>query len=162
MAGVPSDPRFAPLGSTVLTRLHVRALGPTPATPAHRTIGQRVWVGISSAGAVVLGVAPHLLHHVGLFAGALFAGVGGSLVFGAVGFLAAIPFLLRVHRRTGTWRMPMVLLALFAVVFSISTFVIGPAITTGPSEDSSPSGGQTSHPTTPGSNPKDPHDHQLR
>lgn len=94
-----------------------------------RTIGQRVWVGVSSAGAVGLGIVPHILHHVSLFAGALFAGVGGSLLFGAVGFLAAIPFLLRVHRRTGTWRMPAALLTLFAVIFSISTFVVGPAIT---------------------------------
>lgn len=107
----------------------------------------------------MLGVAPHVLHHVGLFAGALFAGVGGSLVFGAVGFLAAIPFLLRVYRRTGTWRMPAALLALFAVVFSISTFVIGPAITTGPSETDSPASGQTNDATTPGPTQKDIHGH---
>jgi hypothetical protein len=94
------------MGTTVLAPLQPPAPGSSPATPASGTIGQRVWIGISAAGAVVLGVVPHLLHHVGLFAGALFAGVGGSLVFGAVGFLAAIPFLLRVHRRTGTWRMP--------------------------------------------------------
>lgn len=49
-----------------------------------RTVGQRIWVGISSAGAVVLGVAPT----------------------------------------------PAVLLAVFARIFSISTFVVGPAITT--------------------------------
>ncbi|MDQ6803849.1 MAG: hypothetical protein M3065_02525, partial [Actinomycetota bacterium] len=61
---------------------------------------------MSSAGAAVLGLAPHVLHHVGLFAGALFAGVGGSLIFGALGFLAGIPFLRRVHRRTGSWRVP--------------------------------------------------------
>ena len=151
------------MGTTVLSPLQPPAPGSSAATPASGTIGQRVWVGISSAGAVVLGVAPHLLHHVGLFAGALFAGVGGSLVFGAVGFLAAIPFLLRVRRRTGTWRVPAALLALFAVVFSISTFVIGPAITTGPSEqDPSPSGGQTSHPTNPGPNPKDDHGHEPK
>lgn len=105
------------------------ASAPSAPAPARRTIGQRVWVGVSSAGAVVLGILPHVLHHVSLFAGALFAGIGGSLLFGAVGFLAAIPFLLRVHRRTGTWRMPAALLTLFAVIFSISTFVIGPAIT---------------------------------
>ena len=120
------------------------------ASPARRTVGQRVWVGVSSAGAVVLGVAPHVLNHVGLFAGALFAGAGGSLLFGVIGFLAAIPFLLRIHRRTGTWRVPGALLALFAVVFSISTFVVGPAITgTGSEQKSSPSSGQTSRPTAP-------------
>ncbi len=121
-----------------------------------RTVGQRAWVGISSAGAVVLGVLPHVLHHVGLFAGALFAGVGGSLVFGAVGFLATIPFLLRVHRRTGTWRVPAALLTLFAVIFSISTFVIGPAITTSPGEDS-PASEQTRQPTAPDPTERDIH-----
>lgn len=102
---------------------------PSASARVRRSVGQHVWVGVSSAGAVALGILPHLLHHVSLFAGALFAGAGGSLLFGAVGFLAAIPFLLRVHRRTGTWRMPAALLTLFAVIFSISTFVIGPAIT---------------------------------
>ena len=132
---------------------------PSPAPAVRRTVGQRVWVGVSSAGAVVLGVAPHVLHHIGLFAGALFAGVGGSLLFGAVGFLAAIPFLLRIHRRTGTWRVPGALLALFAVVFSISTFVVGPAITGTGNENGSPGSGQTSQPTAPRSTQKDIHGH---
>ena len=99
------------MGTTVLSPMQ----GPSassPASPVRWTVGRRVWVGVSSAGAVVLGVAPHVLHHVGLFAGALFAGVGGSLVFGAAGFLAAIPFLLRVHRRTGSGRVPVALLTL--------------------------------------------------
>lgn len=99
------------------------------------------------------------VRHVALFAGALFAGVGGSLLFGAVGFLAAIPFLLRVHRRSGTWRTPAVLLALFAVMFSISTFVIGPAITTSPGEKRSPASEPTSQPTAPGPTGKDIHGH---
>lgn len=142
------------------------ARAPTSVTsspaPGRSSAVRRLWVGISSAGAVVLGVAPRALHHVGLFAGALFAGVGGSLVFGAIGFLASVPFLLRVHRRTGTWRMPMVLLALFAVVFSISTFVIGPAITNGPIEEKPPaSSGQTT-PATPGPNQKDKHGHEPK
>gem|GEM_PF-2739247 len=122
-------------------------------------MGQRIWVGVCSAGAAVLGVLPHVLHHVGLFAGALFAGVGGSLLFGAVGFLASIPFLLRVHRRTKTWRIPAALLALFAVIFSISTFVIGPAITSNPGEKDSPASDQTSQPTAPTPTDKDIHGH---
>lgn len=124
------------MASTILPTVPEPA--PAPSAPAHvrRTVGQRVWVGISSAGAVALGILPHILHHISLFAGALFAGVGGPLLFGTVGFVAAIPFLLRVYRRTGTWRMPAALLTLFAVIFSISTFVIGPAIT-GDSEKTS-------------------------
>ena len=87
------------------------------------------------------------------------AGVGGSLLFGAVGFLAAIPYLLRVHRRTGAWRVPAALMALFALIFSISTFVIGPAITTGAGDESSPVSEQTRQPTIPGSTQKDIHGH---
>jgi hypothetical protein len=142
----------------VLSTVQGPASMSSPAPPGPRTVGQRVWVGVSSAGAVVLGVLPHVLHHVGLFAGALLAGVGGSLLFGAVGFLAAIPFLLRVHRRTGTWRAPAVLLALFAVIFSISTFVIGPAITAGPSAKNPPASEQV-QPTTPRPPGKDIHGH---
>ena len=142
-------------------KVHSAAGDPAlPFLPAQRkTVTQRVWVGISSAGAVALGVLPHLLHHVSIFAGALFAGVGGSLLFGAIGFLAAIPFLLRVHRRTGNWRMPAALLTLFAVVFSISTFVIGPAISSSSSETSSSATEQTAEPTAPGSTGKDIHGH---
>lgn len=90
---------------------------------------RRVQLLVSGAIAVFLGLLPHVLHHVGPLAGAaLFAGVAGSLLFGAIGLVAAIPFLLRVHRRSGSWRMPAAALALFAVMFSISTFLIGPAI----------------------------------
>jgi len=94
----------------------------------------------------VLGLAPHVLHHVGPLAGAaIFAGAGGTLLFGAIGLIAAIPFLLRVHRRCGNWRVPAALLASFAAMFSLSAFVIGPAIT-GENDDpkpavTSPSGG---------------------
>lgn len=80
--------------------------------------------------AAFLGLLPHVLHHAGPLAGAaFFAGVGGTLLFGALGFVAAIPLLLRLHRRTGTWRAPAMVLALFAAMFSLSAFVIGPAIT---------------------------------
>ena len=90
----------------------------------------RVRLAINSAGAVVLGLAPHVLHHAGPLAGAaLFAGVGGSLLFGALGLVLAIPLLLRLRRRFETWRAPAVALALFVAVFAISTFVIGPALT---------------------------------
>jgi hypothetical protein len=81
-----------------------------------------------------------VLHHAGPLAGAaLLAGTAGTLLFGAIGLVAAIPFLLRVHRRCGNWRIPGALLALFAIVFSISAFVIGPAI----------SGNQSSGTATP-------------
>ncbi len=102
---------------------------PTSERTAPRTLRQRAAAIVSSGVAAVLGVLPHVLHHVGPLAGAaLLAGTGGTLLFGAIGLVAAIPFLLRVHRRCGNWRVPAALLATFAVMFSISAFVIGPAI----------------------------------
>jgi len=108
----------------------VASESPRGAAAHPRSIMRRAWLAISSALGAVLGLAPHVLHHAGPLAGAaLFAGAGGSLLFGALGFLLAIPFLLRLHRRFESWRPPLAALALFATVFSVSTFVIGPAIT---------------------------------
>ena len=96
--------------------------------------GRRGWLAragaaFSAAVGVVTGAAPHVLHHVGPLAGAaLLAGSAGTVLFGAIGFVAAIPFLLRLRRRFRTWRAPAIALAVFAVMFSLSSFVIGPAI----------------------------------
>jgi hypothetical protein len=88
-----------------------------------------VWNAVTAVIATVMGLAPHVLHHIGLFAGAAFVvGVGGNLLFGAVGLLLSIPLLRRLHRRFGTWKAPALAVAVFAVMFSISAFVIGPAI----------------------------------
>lgn len=133
--------------------------GPAPVAAARTPkaiIGagvRRLRVALSALLAAVLGLLPHVLHHVGPLAGAaLFAGVGGTLLFGAVGLVAALPFLLRVHRRCGTWRMPAVLLATFAAMFSLSAFVIGPAITGGGDEQAEPAI------TTPGGTPPGSHE----
>jgi hypothetical protein len=121
---------------------------PTGGGIAPRTLRQRATALVSSAVAVLLGLAPHVLHHAGPLAGAaLLAGTGGSLLFGAIGLLAAIPFLLRVHRRCGNWRVPGALLALFTVMFSISAFVIGPAISGESSGGAKPTTNQTTPPT---------------
>ena len=110
---------------------------------------QRARVAAGALAAAVLGLAPHVLHHVGPLAGAaLFAGATGSFLFGALGFVAAIPFLVRVRRRHGSWRVPAAILAVMAVVFTLSTTVIGPAITGGDDDDSPPAGEQ--RPTGPG------------
>ena len=84
-----------------------------------------------------IGLLPHVLHHVGPLAGAaLLAGTEGTILFASIGLVAAVPFLLRVYRRFRTWRAPAIALAVFAVMFSLSSFVIGPAISGG--EDTSP------------------------
>ena len=83
-------------------------------------------------GAAVLGAAPHVLHHVGSLAGAaLLAGATGRLLFGALGFLLAVPMLRRLRRRSGSWRVPGGALPLMAMVFAFSSFVVGPALAGG-------------------------------
>jgi hypothetical protein len=102
------------------------------------------------AGAVLgtaMGVAPHLLHHAGLFAGtALLAGLGGTVLFGVAGLAMMVPMVLRLRRRFGTWWAPGVAVVLFAAMFAVSTVLIGPALRGGAPEPSpSPSGGHTRH-----------------
>lgn len=123
-------------------RLRIRALGNgnhqyarvtsrplEPVAASQQSLRIRTGAVISSAIAVVLGIAPHVLHHAGPIAGAaLIAGTGGTLIFGAIGLIASVPFLLRVHRRSGGWSVPSALLALFAAGFAVSAFLIGPVI----------------------------------
>ncbi len=100
---------------------------------------------VGAIGAVV-GLAPHVLHHIGLLAGmALIAGVGGTALFGILGLVASVPFLLRLRRRFGTWWGPVIGLAVFVVMFSVSAFVIGPAINSG--GDGAPGGGPQPSPS---------------
>ena len=93
---------------------------------------QIIWDGFIGAIATVVGLAPHVLHHVGLLVGsALVVGAAGTAIFGIVGLIASIPLLLRLHRRYGTWRAPLVALIVFAVMFAVSAFIVGPAIRSG-------------------------------
>lgn len=96
------------------------------------------WNAVTGVVGVVVGLAPHVLHHVGVLAGtALVAGSGGTALFGALGLVLSVPMLLRLHRRFGTWTAPAIGLAVFAAMFALSTWVIGPAISG--SGDSGPS-----------------------
>ena len=104
-----------------------------------RRVWRRAWAALLAAWGVVTGLAPHVLHHVGPLAGAaLLAGAGGTVLFAAIGFVAAVPFLLRLYRRFRTWRAPAIALAVFAAMFSLSSFVIGPAISGGDDEPARP------------------------
>lgn len=77
----------------------------------------------------VVGLAPHVLHHVGPLAGtAVVAGSGGTALFGVLGLVASVPLLLRLQRRFDSWWAPAVGLAAFAAMFALSTLVLGPAI----------------------------------
>ena len=94
----------------------------------------------ASVGAALLGAAAHVLHHAGPLAGAaLFAGVGGTLLFGALGLAAATPLLLRMRRRSGSWRRPAAALALFTALFALSSFVVAPALTGAEEDNDRPS-----------------------
>lgn len=105
--------------------------GPVFARATHRL---RASVAALVAG--FLGVAPHVLHHVGPLAGAaVLAGVGGTVLFGAIGFVLVIPALRRVHHHTGSWRAPAAALAAMTSIFIFSTLVIGPAISGSDSSD---------------------------
>lgn len=87
------------------------------------------WTALTGAFGAISGVAPHVLHHVGPLVGAaIFAGAGGTLLFGAVGLLASIPFLLRLHRRFRTWLAPGLAVGFFAGTFLLSTLWLGPII----------------------------------
>ncbi|MFC6567879.1 hypothetical protein [Actinoplanes utahensis] len=92
-----------------------------------------------------MGLAPHLLHHIGLLAGtALLTGLGGTVLFGALGLAAMAPMLLRLRRRFGSWWAPGIAVAVFAAMFAVSTLLIGPALrgavngTPGPAVPSAP------------------------
>jgi hypothetical protein len=99
----------------------------------------RVRSGLAALWGGTVGLAPHVLHHVGPLAGAaLLVGATGQILFAAIGFVAAIPFLIRLQRKFRTWRAPAIALAIFAGAFSLSSFVIGPALSGG-SAGSTPS-----------------------
>src|SRR6266498_1859344 len=117
-----------------------------PAADAAGTVARRLrawWNALVGAIGVVVGLAPHVLHHIGLLAGtALVAGAGGTALFAILGLVASVPFLLRLRRRFGTWWAPAIGLAVFAVMFAVSALLVGPAINGG--ADGPPGGGQPS------------------
>ncbi len=91
------------------------------------------WTALTAAFGAVSGVAPHVLHHVGPLVGAaMLAGVAGTVVFGAIGLGASIPFLLRLHHRFHTWWAPGIALVFFTTTFLFSSLWLGPLISRQP------------------------------
>ena len=83
---------------------------------------------VAAVGAV-LAIVPHVMHHIGLVVGAAFlTGAGGNALFYVIGLAFSVPMLRRLHRRFGSWRAPVIAVVVFTAVFSLSAFVIGPAI----------------------------------
>ncbi len=100
----------------------------TPA--ARRGLGARLWGAVAAAWAVVTGVAPHVLHHVGPLAGAaLLAGFGGKALFFALGLVLSLPMLRRLYRRFGTLVAPALAVVAFAAVFTFSSLVVAAWLT---------------------------------
>ena len=122
-----------------------------PGGPTRERVKGRIAAARDAIGAVVgavLGLVPHVLHHIGLIAGAAFVtGAGGNLLFFGIGLVFSIPLLRRLYRRFHTWRAPAIAVAAFAAVFSLSAFVIGPAV----------SGGSDGNPSTPSPSPTQNH-----
>jgi hypothetical protein len=106
-----------------------------------RLQASRFGAAVLAAWGVLVGVAPHVLHHVGPLAGAaLLAGAGGKLLFGALGFALSIPLLLRLYRRFHTLVAPALATGAFIVIFMISTLVVSPLLTgSGESGNKTPS-----------------------
>lgn len=107
---------------------------------------ERVRMIAGGVGSVVLGAAPHVLHHIGPLAGAaILGGLGGTMVFGALGMLLALPLLIRLRNRTGSVTAPAVALALFAALFVLSAAVVGPALAGDQDEKRPPTPTTTTH-----------------
>lgn len=119
-------------GAGLVTGDHSSHLHPGSGLPAGRTFRGRLhalWHTVVGAVGLITGLLPHVLHHIGLLAGtALVAGSGGTALFGVLGFLASIPMLVGLYRRFGSWIAPALGLLVFGAMFSLSAFVIGPAI----------------------------------
>lgn len=108
-----------------------------PAPMLHRTsdTGGAILRTTRSGGVVsamtggVAGIAPHLLHHLAPILGAaLLTGATGTLLFGALGLVFTVPMLVQLKRKFRSWAAPAVALLVFAMMFSVSTFAIGPFV----------------------------------
>jgi len=112
-----------------------------------------------AAGAVlgtILGIAPHVLHHVSLLAGAaLITGASGNALFYVIGLALSVPMLRRLYRRFRTPWAPMIAVAVFTGLFSLSAFVIGPAISG--TDDPAPTGPTNPGPSNPSPSPTGDH-----
>lgn len=109
-------------------------------TPQRRGVLATAWSAVTAVVGGIMGLLPHLLHHVGLLGGAvLVTGATGNVVFAVLGLLLSLPLLRRLYRRFGTWKAPALGLGVFTLMFSLSAFVIGPAINNdNPSPDRPP------------------------
>ena len=104
----------------------VTGSGDEPETPKPR---RTVWTVFTGAVGGIVGLAPHVLHHIGPLVGtALIAGAGGKALFGFIGLAASVPMLIKLRRRFANWWAPAIALVIFTAMFLVSSFVVGPLI----------------------------------
>jgi len=116
-----------------------------PTTGAVDRKRRTVWTVISGGLGGIVGLAPHVLHHIGPLVGtALVAGAGGTALFGVLGLVASVPMLIKLRRRFSNWWAPGIALGVFTAMFLVSSFVIGPLISA-PSKPTAPSMSDNSH-----------------
>lgn len=136
---------------------HTTTMPPTTGQPPQGTQRGRLRAirdAVVAFVGAILAIAPHVMHHIGLLVGAAFlTGAGGNALFYVLGLLLSIPMLRRLYRRFGSWRAPAIAIAVFTAVFSLSAFVIGPAISGGEEPGKSPSVPSQENPSP------DPHGH---
>jgi len=104
-----------------------------------------VWTVLSGGLGGIVGLAPHVLHHIGPLVGtALVAGAGGTALFGVLGLVTSVPMLITLRRRFSSWWAPGIALGGFIAMFLISSFVVGPLISA-PDKPATPGVSQIDH-----------------
>ena len=113
-----------------------------PAEPAGggaRSLLGTIWAGARAAVGALMGLAPHVMHHIGFLAGAaILTGFLGNAVLYVAGLLLSIPLLRRLRRRFGTWKAPAIGVVIFSALFAFSTFVLGPLFNPDPRSGEEP------------------------
>lgn len=113
---------------------------------------------VSAAVGTVLGIAPHVLHHLGLLAGtALITGASGNALLYVIGLLFSVPMLRRSYRHFRTPWAPAIAVAIFTALFSLSAFVVGPAVS-GTGDQAAPNRPVEVGSATPGPNHDEHHE----
>lgn len=110
-----------------------------PAGGGARSVLGTAWAGARATIGALMGLAPHVLHHVGFLAGAaILTGFLGNAVLYVAGLLLSIPLLRRIHRRFGTWKAPTIGVMIFSTLFLFSTLVLGPLFNPDPGSGEKP------------------------
>jgi hypothetical protein len=113
------------------------------ATPDRKR--RTIWTLLNGGLGGIVGLAPHVLHHIGPLVGtALVAGAGGTALFGVLGLVASVPMLIKLRRRFSNWWAPGIALGVFIAMFLISSFVVGPLISA-PDGPATPGVSQVDH-----------------